>query len=300
MKQILIILLAVAAPHCTACTAVSGTRILASDLSLADSRYSALPPTLVVAFAPEPGAALTIPAARLLRIARSNGLSVDSPSDVCFEFPVRDLDAGGVRAAIERSLPPEGRLTSLSVPPLKVPAGELHFPLDGLDSGSGRTWRGFVLYSGNRRSPVWATVAVSIPIGFVVADGDLEADTVIAAGSVRLVVRDAPAATSPGLSGVASRLEEVVGRAPRIPLRAGTAIRLSDLREAPAVRRGDSVRVEVRSGFARLHFDAVAEAAARQGEAVDLRNPLNGKTFRARIDAPGTAVLILPSARQSL
>lgn len=63
--------------------------------------------------------------------------------------------------------------------------------------------------------------------------------------------------------------------------------------DAPALRRGDTVKVEVRSGEARIHFEAVAECAARTGELVELRNPVNGKTFKARLESLSTAVLVL-------
>jgi hypothetical protein len=53
------------------------------------------------------------------------------------------------------------------------------------------------------------------------------------------------------------------------------------------------VRVEVRSGSALLHFDAVADAPAREGDMIELRNPVNGKSFRARLAGGQKAVLIV-------
>jgi flagella basal body P-ring formation protein FlgA len=91
----------------------------------------------------------------------------------------------------------------------------------------------------------------------------------------------------------ASRIEDVQGRVARRPVKAGTPVPAAILTEAPAVRRGDSVSVEVESGLAHLRFEAIAENTARDGEMVELRNPLNGKTFRARLNADGRAVIVI-------
>ena len=60
------------------------------------------------------------------------------------------------------------------------------------------------------------------------------------------------------------------------------------------IHRGDTIHVDVECGRAHLAIDAVAMAAARAGDLVDLRNPATGKTFRARLITASTARLILP------
>jgi flagella basal body P-ring formation protein FlgA len=76
-------------------------------------------------------------------------------------------------------------------------------------------------------------------------------------------------------------------------VKAGSAIPLAILADAPTVRKGDPVTVEVESGRARLLFEAVAEASACDGEIVALRNPSSGKTFKARLEAGSTALLVI-------
>jgi hypothetical protein len=56
---------------------------------------------------------------------------------------------------------------------------------------------------------------------------------------------------------------------------------------APAIGRGDKVRVEVRSGGVLLAFEAEAENSGHTGERVTVRNPSNGQRFRALVEAPG-------------
>jgi flagella basal body P-ring formation protein FlgA len=61
------------------------------------------------------------------------------------------------------------------------------------------------------------------------------------------------------------------------------------------VRRGDSVQVDVESGGAHLRFAAVAEASASEGDVIELRNPLSGKTFRGRLDhGPRVHLVVTP------
>lgn len=53
------------------------------------------------------------------------------------------------------------------------------------------------------------------------------------------------------------------------------------------VERGDTVRVEVRSGGVVLAFDAAAESSGRAGDAVIVKNPQNGRRFQARVEGKG-------------
>lgn len=55
------------------------------------------------------------------------------------------------------------------------------------------------------------------------------------------------------------------------------------------VERGETIRVEVRSGGVVLAFDAAAETSGHVGEAVTVRNPANGQRFRAVVEGKGKA-----------
>jgi hypothetical protein len=63
-------------------------------------------------------------------------------------------------------------------------------------------------------------------------------------------------------------------------------IRVTDS-AAGRVERGETVRVEVRSGGVLLAFDASAETSGRTGDPVIVKNPQNGKRFQARVEGPG-------------
>ena len=76
-------------------------------------------------------------------------------------------------------------------------------------------------------------------------------------------------------------------------MKAGEPIPASLLTPPLAVKRGATVRVEVASGWARLHFEAIAESDAREGDMIALRNPVSGRTFRARVGAHGRATVVI-------
>jgi len=76
-------------------------------------------------------------------------------------------------------------------------------------------------------------------------------------------------------------------------LRAGSPVLRSNLLEAFQVERGETVEVTVLSGAAHLELEAIAETSGRRGDVISLRNPRSEKTFRARIDGKGRALLIV-------
>ena len=104
MTHSLFFLLAVSSPVFAACLPVAGSRILGRDLALADPRFAALPATLAVGFAPEPGVRRIYSAAELQRLARANGLQLADPPEICFELPMRSLSAADAAAAMPAQL----------------------------------------------------------------------------------------------------------------------------------------------------------------------------------------------------
>jgi flagella basal body P-ring formation protein FlgA len=267
-----------------ACRSVGGDRILGRDLALADARFAALPATAQFGYAPTPGGRRIFNAAELQLIARINGIKFADGVDICFETPVHTPDDVEFMEAMRLSLPQRATLRVVDRERTAVPAGRMVFPLSGLEpaaAGNDNTqlWRGFVQYSDTRRLSLWARVSIAVSYPTVVAARDLSEDTPIGSDVLRVEERTGPLSHVPA----AARIEDVAGHVVRHPLKAGSEIPLALLDDPPAVRRGDSIRVEVRSGLAVLHFDAVAESRAREGEMAELRNPITGKTFHARI-----------------
>ena len=161
-----------------------------------------------------------------------------------------------------------------------VPDGDLDFPRSGL---RGDIWHGFVRYAGRHRAAIWARVRISIPAPRVVATVDLRPGRPIDASSLKLEVRDDFPAAEP----FPAALEDVVGKLPRRPIRAGTPICSSWLDEPKAIARGETVLVEVREGGALLQFDGQALASGAVGQTIPVLNTMSKKRFQARIEAKG-------------
>jgi flagella basal body P-ring formation protein FlgA len=147
-----------------------------------------------------------------------------------------------------------------------------------------------VKYTATKKLQVWARVNVAQRLTAVVATLDLMENVPIDASALRMETWTGPIRHSQ----VALRMEEVLGRTPRRAVKAGSPIPLDLLDNAGIVRRGDAVRVEVRSGPARLVFDAIAEKQAKNGDTIELRNPSNGRIFRARIEGSKAVIVIAP------
>ena len=298
MNKLLILMSVSAGLGCGTCLPITGGRILGRDLAMADARFAALPATLTVGFPPMPGAQRIYTAADLQHLARVNGIQPAGFTDICFELPMRRLAEADASAAMRRTLPAEAELKIVELAGVDVPAGTVEFPLEGIEpptpSSHGiQLWRGYVKYAETRRVAVWARVEVTLRVTAVVAARDLAQGATISAASLCIETRTVPLdRTIP-----ATRIEDVAGRMPKRALQAGSIVPLNVLAEAPTVRKGDSVPVVVESGMARLRFDAIAENAARDGDIVELRNPANGKTFKARLGAGPKALIVIPGER---
>jgi flagella basal body P-ring formation protein FlgA len=294
MKITLLFVLAVSPCVFAECLPVTGDRILGRDLALADPQFSALPASVIVGSAPVPGSKRVFASAELFRIARANNIQLVQPKEVCFEVPLQTLVDEDFASAMRQALPAGTEVTILDRSRTDVPPGDIVFHPNGLAAApandpSVQLWRGFVRYTGTRKVEIWAKVRICGQFTSVMASRDLAANVPIDATALRIETWTGPLQRE----ALAVRLEEVLGRIPKRALKAGAPIPLSLLRQAPVVRRGEAVKVDVQCGPARLHLDAIAERDGRDGEMLELRNPVSGKTFRARLEG-SKAVLIIP------
>jgi len=294
MKFFLLLFLTLPAVISARCLPVTGDRIVGADLASADTEFATLPATLQFGYAPSPGASRVFTAIELQRIARANGIQATDFTDICFEIPLHvPVDAEFVQA-MRPALPADATLRLVDMARATIPTGRLEFPLPGLEppavgNDGAQLWRGFVQYTDTRRIAVWARVVVTVTYATVVTRKALAADTPVDAASLEIQTKTGPLKHEVS----ASRVEQLAGRVVRRPLPAGTEVPLSLIDEPPAIRRGDLVRVEVRSGLAVLHFDAVAESTVRAGEYAGFRNPATGKTFRALAETGSKALIVV-------
>jgi flagella basal body P-ring formation protein FlgA len=295
----LLLLVAFSSSAFAACFPVSGARILGRDLALADSRFSALPANFTAGLAPLAGSSRSFSPAELERIAKSNGITIENPPGICFEIPLRQVPEKDIVQAMRRSLPEITEVVLAELPAGQFPVGEVEFPMEGLEppAGNGRgaqLWRGHIRYAETRRAPMTVRASITAHYSAVVALRNIEPNVPIQAAALRVESRTGP----PTREETAARIEDVAGRAARRSVKAGSIFPVAILLDPPAVRRGDSVTVEVQSGQTQLQFEAIVETAAREGDLVELRNPSTGKTFKARLSSRSRAVLVVGGGKK--
>ena len=189
---------------------------------------------------------------------------------------------------------PQAHVDIFAMSKSPVPLGKLVFPLTGLTSNGAHdpavapTWTGYVQYSSERKFAVWARVKVSATMMRVVTVETVPAGKVIESRQIRLEAYD----DFPLQNGVARNLDEVVGRVARRSIRSGLPVFVADLTEPFQVQRGDIVQVRVISGAAEIGLEAEAEGSGRLGDVIQLRNLQSQKTFRARIEGKGRALVV--------
>jgi flagella basal body P-ring formation protein FlgA len=268
------------------CLPVSGERILAGDIARAVPAFAGMAPEVALGYAPAPGARRTYGAAELARLARRYGLAVEPGMEACFVRPVETLTRARVATALRAALP-AARIEVVEFSRQPIPPGELRFPVSGLRADQATSapllWHGVVSASGQDDFPVWAKVRIEISGKRVIAAEALAVGRSIA----RSQLREEPYLGPPGLPD----LSQVVGCAPRRPIPAGAAIERQWLDVPADVLRGERVRVEIRSGRAKVILEGQAQSSGKRGEVVGVRNPANGKILRATVADRGRVVI---------
>jgi flagella basal body P-ring formation protein FlgA len=276
------------------CLPAHGRTILARDLAAAIPAFAAAPGDALIGFAPEPGYRRVIRAPELAEIAKAHGVTLKTPAEVCFAWPMMAFDRASVAATMRAALKlPSAHIQIRSIEPGAGPLGRVEFPPDKLQvppPGIERPdvlWRGYVSYGDSQRFPVTARVSITAKVTRVVAVNDLMYGRPIQTGDVRFQsAEDFPLDPS-----MARTLKDVIGFLPRRLIRAGTPVSKIAISEPPAVAVGDTVRVDVRSGPAHLTLDARAESSAMRGGVVTVRNLASNKLFRARVVGKDEAVV---------
>ncbi len=266
----------------SACLPVSGDRILAEDMAHAVPAFAGMAPGIALSYAPAPGARRIFGAAELARLARRYGLAVEPGAQACFARPILTLTRVRVAAALA-AVWPAAPVELLDFSHGPVPPGELRFAPSAAETGNERLWQGVVFRPGQPDFRVWARVRVQVSGTRAIAAAPLPPGLPISSAQVR-------AESYQGSLGLPDP-SQVVGRIPRRPIPAGTAIQAQWLEDPAEVRRGERVEVEVRSGRARVLLEGQAQSSGRRGQAIAVRNPANGKVFRATIQNHGRVTL---------
>lgn len=278
-----------------ACRPLNDTRIKGSDLAHL-SAFQNIPPDAFVAYAALPGMVRTLAVPELRRLARRYGAVAVPEEAICFEIPTAPLDEAVVLAAMKSELPPHTNVDLVELSRHPVPIGRVSFRNSALPTSfsappeTALLWRGRVQYTREASVAIWAKVKLSRTVTLAVAARDLGRGHELSPSDVEYRT------TKIGAFGDAKipAADQLAGNRLRRALKRGAAITMGNLVSSPLVDRGEAVRVRVESAGTTLHFGATALAPGRHGETVPLQNPATRRTFRARVDGRGSAVLNIP------
>jgi len=270
-----------------ACGIIDGERIFGKDVAAASPAFAALDAQLEIGAAPLPGVQRVLRADELVRLAKQNGISLDSPAGaICFERATEPLLAEQLVPILQKALGLDNlRIEILDFSRVGVPHGTLDFPKSGLMPNG--LWRGRVLYGESHSMPVWVKARITVDRTWVEAAETLAAGKAIEPS--QLIVKTGP--RFPFDTTLIESISMMAGRRPVRTLPAGTQITSTMLTVAHDIERGDNVAVEVRVGNAILNFEATAESSGRAGEPVQIKNPENGHLFQATIQNKGHVVV---------
>jgi flagella basal body P-ring formation protein FlgA len=279
------------------CLPVEGPRILARHLSPAEPAFAAVPPDTAVADSPSPGWRRALSAADLDAALTRAGASAGASGPLCAEYrtvepPVAEITAA-FRAALAERFPESANWTVSLADHARapVPPGPVRFHRISSvapDSGSAsRLYRGYVGYAGGRRFPLWARFRTEVEAARLVAARDLVPGVPVDREWIREERVRIPA---PGPATAVSAAD-LAGKAPARAIPAGSALDRSQFRSPPLVSRGDRVRVDVRSGAARLTLSGLAESTGRMGDRIAVANAASGRRFMAVVEGPGVVAV---------
>ncbi|HUJ22447.1 MAG TPA: flagellar basal body P-ring formation chaperone FlgA [Bryobacteraceae bacterium] len=277
-----------------ACIVVDGDQVRARDLAGVIPAFRVVPGDFSLGYAPAPGAQRGLHGAELTRVLRHYQPGGAELGDVCVARAMEPLTPERLLAALAAAVAnPRARIDLVDWSRYPVPRGEIHFLPSALPLPRGSdapvVWRGYVNYGTSRRFAVWARVRVALDVPRVTAREALPAGKPIAPAQLAVsTVEIFPFQPRP-----AATIAQVAGRAARRSIPAGTTIFENLLEPGEDVHPGDPVTVEVRSGRARIALECRAESAGRRGDLIPVRNVSSGKTFRARVEGPGKAILAL-------
>jgi flagella basal body P-ring formation protein FlgA len=292
----LALLLAVLQP--LTCHLIKSDWIYGRDLAAAVPALATISPDSKFGLAPIPGQQRVFRPAELKRIASANDSTAQISEDICFAWDLAVPDRSQMLSAMQKELAnrnPSIEIVESSLMP--APQGEYRFPLSGLIVGSDKpsVWRGFVVYAGEKRFPIWARAVVKVKEPHLITTADLHEGDSIRLNQLKIESYEGPVHRERYCTDPA----QIEGLLLRRPLAVGTPL-MDDMLEAPReVNRGDIVNAIVQTGAARLEVQGVAEADGRKGQVISVRNPRSGRSFHAVVEEKGT-VLVVPGGQFGL
>lgn len=265
------------------CHALDSDSVLARDLAPLVPGFDRLPPAFLAGYVESSGTPRIFRGADLENIAKNRGVELHGLEDVCLQRRTFVVSTALMAAAMRKTIGEAAglKIEILSSSQQTVPTGDVVFPRTGvqLPIAPEITWRGSVQSGKGSTYPVWARVRVTAAATRVVAVTDVPAGALIAPEQIRVETVE----ESPFEEGLIRSAENAAGLVAKSGIARGSAIRKTQVAPPMDVARGDTVRVEVRAGNARLSMEARAETSGMKGAVITVRNLSTGRDFQARV-----------------
>ena len=271
--------------------ALDHDRLTAGDLASVLPGWGEVEPGEVIAYAPLPGVERRVGASRLIGWGRRFGVNPEReelPHVLLISRRMRTLGAAEAELHLRDALAArygvtpqavEVRLDGFEEP--RVPTGELTFGIAGSfprlnrPTAVGLRWR----EAGARGGTVWLRALISVVGRYAVARKKLEVKVPLRPGDFEF--REGPLPGKPERFLISD--QSLQGKSLKYPLNQGDALPADWLTKNRAVRRGDLLELQLRSGLILLRVPGRAEEAAAVGEVISCRNLESGSRVMARV-----------------
>jgi flagella basal body P-ring formation protein FlgA len=274
------------------CHQLDSASVLARDLAPLVPGFAQVPGDFLIGYIESSGTPKIFHGTDLEHIAKNRGVDLHGLEDLCFSRRTFIVPAASIADAMRKTLgsAPGLKIEIVTSSPQPVPTGEVVFPRGGVQAATASEimWRGVVQTSSTETGkgpayPIWARVHISVPANRVIAAVDLPPGRQVQSDQIRVE----PGEESPFDEGFVRAAEETVGLIPKVTIPKGSAIRKTQIAPPVDVARGDTVRVEVLAGNARLSMEARAETSGMKGSTITVRNMSSGRDFQARVTGKG-------------
>lgn len=274
-----------------ACIAVDSDTILMRDLAKAIPKFAGAEPEVSLGPAPSTGAIRRFTPQQIQALAISSGVPEIDAQEVCFQRATAVLTKAQLIEALNASLGAQQvRVEILDFSRFPMPKGEVEFTLQGLSMpqlpNQPIFWRG-ALRDGSHRIPLWVRVRLVGQCTRAFATRPLRTGEEILPDGIRFETGEGypahPSCVAPSA---------VIGKVSRRSITSGGQVVPAMLDYPLVVRRGETIALESRMQGILLRIDTIAEANARAGDQIVVRNPTSGRRLAARVEAPGKALLV--------
>ncbi len=271
--------------------ALDHDRVTAGDLASVLPGWGEVEPAQMIAYAPLPGIERRVGASRLMGWGRRFGVDLtrdEMPEVLLISRHMRTLGPAEAEERLREAVasyyriePGTVEVVLVGFEELRVPSGDLSFEAAGSfqrlnrPSSVALRWR----EEGGRGGTLWLHATISIVGRYAIAREKLHAKVPLRSEDFEF--REGPLPGNPEKFLISH--EAVDGMSLKYSLNRGDALRTDLLVKNRAVRRGDLIELQLRSGLIMLRVPGRAEEAAAVGDVIACRNLESGSRVSARV-----------------